>query len=181
MLNELATAAGDGFKLEVEIASDGMSITYKTVLKNPYDISVGNSVSSLYFFPTGDNSFLLGKDGPVILPELPSMTKQLPSQVVQDDINLIQETTNASTRAVISCFVVSALTTLLIAGSLVFIWGMAGVLQNISIMAFVNVNYPGNAQSFICQLNSIANMNLLPDFVIQPWINLFSKSEFSDE
>jgi hypothetical protein len=128
MLNELATAAGDGFKLEVEIASDGMSITYKTVLKNPYDISVGNSVSSLYFFPTGDNSFLLGKDGPVILPELPSMSKQLPSQVVQDDINLIQETTNASTRAVISCFVVSALTTLLIAGSLVFIWGMAGVL-----------------------------------------------------
>ena len=48
-------------------------------------------------------------------------------------------------------------------------------------MAFVNVNYPGNAQSFIFSLNNIANLNLLPEIIIQPWISLFSKSELSDE
>jgi hypothetical protein len=79
---------------------------------------------------------------------------------------LIQDTTNATTRTTISSFVISALTAVLIAGSLVLIWGMVGVLQNISIMAFVNVNYPGNAQSFIFSLNNIANLNLLPEIII---------------
>ena len=149
MLNESVTAAASDFKLEVEIASDGMSITYKAVISNPYDISVGSSVSSLSIVPTGDANFLSGKDGPVILPELPSLKKQLPAQVVEDDIKVLKETADATTRSTVSSFIVSTLTTVLVAGSLIMIWGMVGVLQNIAIMAFVNVNYPGNAHGFI--------------------------------
>ena len=79
MLDDSVKTAWNDFKLEVEIAPDGMSITYKAVLNNPFDISVGSSVSSLSIVPTGNASFLSGKDGPVILPELPSLIKQLPA------------------------------------------------------------------------------------------------------
>ena len=79
MLDDSVKTAWNDFKLEVEIAPDGMSITYKAVLNNPYDISVGSSVSSLSIVPTENASFLSGKDGPVILPELPSLIKQLPA------------------------------------------------------------------------------------------------------
>ena len=70
------------FKLKVDIASDGKSITYKAVLTNPYDIGVGSSISLLSVQPVGDPSFLSGKNGPIILPkmdELPTLTKQLPA------------------------------------------------------------------------------------------------------
>jgi hypothetical protein len=40
-----------------------------------------------------------------------------------------------------------------------------GVLQNIGIMAFVNVNYPGNAQGFILKVNEIACLAMFPDFI----------------
>jgi hypothetical protein len=57
-----------------------------------------------------------------------------------------------------SSICLSAFFTVLIAGSLGLVWGLVGVLQNIGIMAYVNVNYPGNAQGFISQINRIASL-----------------------
>jgi uncharacterized membrane protein len=42
-------------------------------------------------------------------------------------------------------------------------------------MAFVNVNYPGNANGFITQINTIACLAMFPDFLFQPWMDLFTK------
>lgn len=61
--------------------------------------------------------------------------------------------------------IITLLVTVLIAGSLGLVWGLVGVLQNIGIMAFVNVNYPGNAQGFILKVNEIACLAIFPDFI----------------
>jgi hypothetical protein len=42
------------FKLDVEFASDGRSITYSLKLENPYDISVGAIINSLSAMAEGD-------------------------------------------------------------------------------------------------------------------------------
>ena len=87
----------------------------------------------------------------------------------------LQAATNATANSSKSSIIVTALLTVLIAGSLGLVWGLVGVLQNIGVMAFVNVNYPGNANGFITQINTIACLALFPDFLFQPWIDLFTK------
>ena len=120
---------------------------------NPYDVSVGNQVSSLSVVPAGDPSFMKGKDGvEVILPkmdEIPTLEEQLPAQVVEDDVETLKETTETTEGATKTSIVLSIFTTVIIAGSLGLVWGLVGVLQNLAIMAFVNVNCPGNAHGFI--------------------------------
>jgi hypothetical protein len=93
----------------------------------------------------GDSNFLKGKDGPVIIPKIPSLRRQLSAQVAKADVAPLQSATEATANTSKSSIFLSALVTVLIAGSLGLVWGLVGVLQNIGIMAFVNVNYPGNA------------------------------------
>jgi len=40
-------------------------------------------------------------------------------------------------------------------------------------MAYLNVKYPGNANGFISKVNWISNINLIPDALADPWINLW--------
>ncbi len=82
-----------------------------------------------------------------------------------------EATTNSSKISVI----ITGLLAALIAGSVGLIWGLVGVLQNIGIMAFVNVNWPGNAHKFINQINYIACLAMFPEFMFQPWMELFTK------
>jgi hypothetical protein len=70
-----------------------------------------------------------------------------------------EATTNSSKISVI----ITGLLAALIAGSVGLIWGLVGVLQNIGVMAYVNVNYPGNANGFITQINTIACLAMFPD------------------
>ena len=77
------------------------------------------------------------------------LRKQLSAQVVEADVQTLQSATEATANTSKSSIVLSAMLTVLIAGSLGLVWGLVGVLQNIGIMAFVNVNYPGNANGFI--------------------------------
>jgi hypothetical protein len=42
------------FKLDVQFATDGKSITYIIKLENPYDISVGSIINSLNVIAEGD-------------------------------------------------------------------------------------------------------------------------------
>ena len=143
----------EDFRLKVEIASDGKSIIYKAVLIDPYNIGVGNKISKLKVKPAkGDTSFLSGKNGPLILPsmdELPTLDKQLPAQVLEEDIVLIETPTEVTEGASKGSIVMSILLTLLIAGTLSLVWGLVGVLQNIAIMAYVNVQYPGNVSGMV--------------------------------
>ena len=169
-------AAHSDLKLDIEFAPDGKSITYSVSLENPYEISVGAVINSLSVMAEGDSNFLKGKDGPVIIPKIPSLRKQLNAQVMEADVQTLQSATEATANTSKSSIVLSAVLTVLIAGSLGLVWGLVGVLQNIGIMAFVNVNYPGNAQGFISQINSIACLALFPDFIFQPWIDLFTKN-----
>ena len=134
-----------GLELDVEFAPDGKSITYTVKLENPYEISVGAIINSLSVMAEGDSSFLKGKDGPVIIPKIPSLRHQLNAQIVQEDVAPLQSATQATANTSKSSIVLSAFLTVLIAGSLGLVWGLVGVLQNIGIMAYVNVNYPGNA------------------------------------
>ena len=87
----------------------------------------------------------------------------------------MQTATEATANSSKSSMVVTALLAVLIAGSLGLVWGLVGVLQNIGVMAYVNVNYPGNANGFINQINNIACLALLPDIIFQPWMDLFLK------
>jgi len=132
-------------KLDIEYAPDGKSITYTVNLENPYDISVGAIINSLSVLAEGDSNFLKGKDGPVIIPKIPSLRRQLSAQLVQEDVAPLQSATEATANTSKSSIVLSAVVTVIIAGSLGLVWGLVGVLQNIGVMAYVNVNYPGNA------------------------------------
>jgi hypothetical protein len=64
---------------------------------------------------------------------------------VQEDVAPLQSATEATANTSKSSIVLSAVVTVIIAGSLGLVWGLVGVLQNIGVMAYVNVNYPGNA------------------------------------
>ena len=157
---------------------------YKAVLLNPYDVSVGNQVSSLSVVPTSDASWMKGKDGvEVIMPKMddyPTMKEQLPAQVVEEDVKILEETTETSETVTKGSIVLTIFTTIIIAGSLGLVWGLVGVLQNLAIMAFINVNYPGNAQGFIGQVDNLANLDILPDYFIKPWLDFFQKFEDSE-
>jgi hypothetical protein len=170
-------AKNKDLKIHLEIAPDGKSITYTVELKNPYDISVGAIINSLSAVAEGDSNFLKGKDEPVIIPKIPSLRRQLSAQVIQADIAPLQSATEATANTSKSSILLSAFVTVLIAGSLGLVWGLVGVLQNIGIMAYVNVNYPGNAQGFIRQINNIASLALFPDIMFQPWIDIFTKNQ----
>ena len=111
--------------------------------------------------------------------ELPTLTKQLPAQILEEDVVVVQTSTETTEKATLGSIVLSIVTTVLIAGSLSMVWGLVGALQNLAIMAFVNVNYPGNAHGLINQIHGLANLDLLPDFFIEPWLNLFTKFEES--
>ena len=89
------TNPSDLKQLDVEFAIDGKSITYMAELDKPYDISVGAIINSLSVMAEGDQNFLKGKDGPVIISQIPSLTKQLSAQVVQADVAPLQSATEA--------------------------------------------------------------------------------------
>ena len=103
------------------------------------------------------------------------MKKQLEAQVIEEDVEKIKIATEATENSSKSSIVLTAVFGVLIAGSLGLVWGLVGVLQNIGVMAYVNVNYPGNANGFINQINNIACLALLPDIIFQPWMDLFLK------
>ena len=103
------------------------------------------------------------------------MKKQLEAQVIEEDVEKIKIATEATENSSKSSIVLTAVFGVLIAGSLGLVWGLVGVLQNIGVMAFVNVNYPGNAHKFINKLNEIACLSLIPDLFFHPWMTLFTK------
>ena len=91
--NDLADNAD--LKVDVQIAPDGKSITYIVELEKPYDISVGAIINSLSAIAKGDSNFRKGKDGPVIIPKIPSLRRQLSAQFAKADVTPLQSATKA--------------------------------------------------------------------------------------
>jgi len=46
--------------------------------------------------------------------------------------------------------------------SLSTVWSMVGSLQNIALMAFVNVTFPGNGNTFINRVYWISSFDIIP-------------------
>jgi len=59
--------------------------------------------------------------------------------------------------------------------SLSTVWSMVGSLQNIALMAFVNVTFPGNGNTFINRVFWISSFDIIPTEIIDWWARLWVK------
>lgn len=59
--------------------------------------------------------------------------------------------------------------------SLSTVWSMVGSLQNIALMAFVNVTFPGNGNTFINRVFWISSFDIIPTEIIDCWARLWVK------
>ena len=85
----------------------------------------------------------------MIPPKLPKFESQLPAQVADKDVHKLKSATLFVKKAAQTSIITSLILSFLMFASLTMVWDMIGSLQNISYMAFCNVKYPGNANSFM--------------------------------
>jgi hypothetical protein len=111
-----------------------------------------------------DTSFLTGDNGlELSTAEADDFDQQLPQQVEKDKAEALGDTTDTAASSTTSSLASSAVVNFLIAGSLNFVWGLIGSLQNIAFMAALNVKLPGNSQNFVYAIFDIANFDIMPE------------------
>ena len=110
-----------------------------------------------------------------MVPFIQPIKFQLRSQIKANEKGSLATVTQTTSQAAKATIIVSLILSFLMGSSLSTVWSMVGSLQNIALMAFVNVTFPGNGNTFINRVFWISSFDIIPTEIIDWWARLWVK------